>query len=234
MSLPIRRLIGLAERCVFGKQSLDPIQCHPARLREQVPSRTRHPFFRSYGAILPSSFCKTHSSTLGYSPHLPVSVYGTDTERTRYEVFLGSMLKTSWLARRLVSPSPLGVLTHRICLADPPTGLDRHFRSPADRSLLRHPFASWSLFQWCRNIDLLSIGYAFRPHLRARLTLSGLTFLRKPWVFGERVSRPFSRYSFRHNRFCVVQSTLPVDLQPTAERSPTRRLSTNPKLRWWT
>src|SRR5258705_12183923 len=31
-----------------------------------------------------------------------------------------------------------------------------------------------------RNIDLLSISYAFRPHLRTRLTLSGLTFLRKP------------------------------------------------------
>ena len=109
MSLPIRRLIGLAERCVFGKQSLDSIHCDPARLREQVPSRTGHPFFRSYGAILPSSFCKTHSSTLGYSPHLPVSVSGTDTKGTRYEAFLGSMLRTSWLALRLVSPSPLGV-----------------------------------------------------------------------------------------------------------------------------
>ena len=109
MSLPIRRLIGLAERCVFGKQSLDSIHCDLARLREQVPSRARHPFFRSYGAILPSSFCKTHSSTLGSSPHLPVSVYGTDTERTRYEAFLGSMIRTSWLALRLVSPSPLGV-----------------------------------------------------------------------------------------------------------------------------
>ena len=73
------------------------------------PSRTGHPLFRSYGAILPSSFCKTHSSTLGYSPHLPVSVYGTGTGRTRYEAFLGSMIRTSWLALRLVSPSPLGV-----------------------------------------------------------------------------------------------------------------------------
>ena len=183
---------------------------------------------------MPSSFCKTHSSTLGFSPHLPVSVSGTVTGRTRYEAFLGSLIRTSWLALRLVSPSPLGVLTHRICLADPPTGLDRHFRSPAGRSLLRHPFASWSSFRWCRNVDLLSIGYAFRPHLRVRLTLSGLTFLRKPWVFGGRVSRPSSRYSFRHNHFCVVDPTLPVELHPTAERSPTRRLATNPKLRWRT
>ena len=138
--------------------------------------------------------------------------------------------------------SPCGSFPHRlsdwiqrICLLDlVPTGLDRHFQSPADRSLLRHPFASWSPHKWCRNIDLLSIGYAFRPRLRVRLTLSGLTFLRKPWVFGERVSRPFSRYSFRHIHFCVVDPILPIELHPTAERSPTRRLSTNPKLRWWT
>jgi hypothetical protein len=73
------------------------------------PLLARHPLFRSYGAILPSSFCKTHSSTLGYSPHLPVSVYGTDTQKARYEAFLGSMIRTSWLALRLVSPSPLGL-----------------------------------------------------------------------------------------------------------------------------
>ena len=132
-------------------------------------------------------------------------------------------------------PHQLSDWIHRICLADHvPTALDRHNHSPADLSLLRHPFVSWSSPQWCRNIDLLSIGYAFRPHLRVRLTLSGLTFLRKPWVFGERVSRPFSRYSFRHNHFCVVDLALPAKLHPTAERSPTRRLSTNPKLRWWT
>ena len=180
MSVPIRRLIGLAETCVFSKQSLDPIHCGPGSLaRSKSPSRARHPFFRSYGVILPSSFCKTHSSTLGYSPHLPVSVYGTDTRETRIEVFLGSMLRTSLLALRL-SPSPLGVVTRRICLADPPTGLDRHIRSPAGLSLLRHPIASWSPSKWYRNIDLFSIAYAFRPRLRIRLTLSGLTFLRKP------------------------------------------------------
>ena len=132
-------------------------------------------------------------------------------------------------------PHRLSDWIHRICLVDlVPTSLDRHIQWPADLSLLRHPFASWSSPQWCRNIDLLSIGYAFRPRLRVRLTLSGLTFLRKPWVFGERVSHPFSRYSFRHNHFCFVDSTLPIELHPTAERSPTRRLATNSELRWRT
>ena len=133
MSLPIRRLIGLAERCVFGKQSLDSIHCGPTRLREQVPSRTGHPFFRSYGAILPSSFCKTHSSTLGFSPHLPVSDYGTVTKRAHYEAFLGGRVRTSWLALRLVSPSPLGV-------NDPPDlpGGSSYGLRPAQ------PIAGWS------------------------------------------------------------------------------------------
>ena len=42
-------------------------------------SRTyhRHPFSRSYGVMLPSSFSTDHSSTLGFSPRLPVSVCGT-------------------------------------------------------------------------------------------------------------------------------------------------------------
>jgi len=41
---------------------------------------------------------------------------------------------------------------------------------------------------WCRNINLPSIDYAFRPRLRVRLTLGGFTFPRKP-----QVSRPAFR-----------------------------------------
>ena len=45
---------------------------------------------------------------------------------------------------------------------------------------------------WYRNINLLSIAYAFRPRLRSRLTLSRLALLRNPWAFGGRVSHsPF-------------------------------------------
>src|SRR6476646_8915935 len=42
---------------------------------------------------------------------------------------------------------------------------------------------------WYRNINLLSIAYAFRPRLRSRLTLSRLALLRNPWAFGGVVSR---------------------------------------------
>ena len=37
-----------------------------------------------------------------------------------------------------------------------------------------------TLHSWCRNINLLSIVYAFQPRLRGRLTLGGIPFPRKP------------------------------------------------------
>ena len=51
----------------------------------------RRPFSRSYGANWPSSLTRIHSSALGFSPCVPVSVYGTDTTPTPYEAFLGSV-----------------------------------------------------------------------------------------------------------------------------------------------
>src|SRR3954453_16194740 len=43
---------------------------------------------------------------------------------------------------------------------------------------------------WYRNINLLSIDYAFRPRLRSRLTLSRRTLLRNPWAIGGGDSHP--------------------------------------------
>ena len=42
-----------------------------------APTSRWVPFSRSYGVNLPSSLAMIHSSTLGFSPHPPVSVYGT-------------------------------------------------------------------------------------------------------------------------------------------------------------
>ena len=39
-----------------------------------------------------------------------------------------------------------------------------------------------------RNINLLSIDYAFRPRLRSRLTLRRRALLRNPWTIGVRDS----------------------------------------------
>ena len=51
---------------------------------------TRHPFFRSYGAKLPSSLTGGHSSALVCSTSLPVSDCGTVTNDTSRLAFLGS------------------------------------------------------------------------------------------------------------------------------------------------
>ena len=49
-----------------------------------------HPFSRSYGVILPSSLTMLLPPALGFSPHPPVSVYGTGTLQT-IAAFLGSV-----------------------------------------------------------------------------------------------------------------------------------------------
>jgi hypothetical protein len=76
----------------------------------------RHPFFRSYGVNWPSSLTTVSSITLGFSPHLPESVCGTDTCKTHYVAFLGSVESgTLFVFRR--SHSDLG----DNCTADLPT-----------------------------------------------------------------------------------------------------------------
>ena len=50
-----------------------------------------HPFSRSYGVILPSSLTILLPPALGFSPHPPVSVYGTGTYKT-IAAFLGTGL----------------------------------------------------------------------------------------------------------------------------------------------
>ena len=51
----------------------------------------RHPFSRSYGVILPNSLTMLLPSALGFSPHPPVSVYGTGILQT-IAAFLDSQL----------------------------------------------------------------------------------------------------------------------------------------------
>ena len=74
-----------------------------------------HSFSRSYGVILPSSLTMLLPSALGFSPHPPVSVYGTGTVQT-IAAFLGSRLthfptlvryaSHLWVARRFFQPYP--------------------------------------------------------------------------------------------------------------------------------
>ena len=60
---------------------------------------------------------------------------------------------------------------------------------------------------WYRNLNLLSIAYAFRPRLRPRLTLRGRAFLRKPQIFGGKDSH--LAFATHANILSRIQSTIP-------------------------
>ena len=68
---------SLAGTCVCGKQSLGLLFCRRLPLPLYRVHRLRPSFSRSYGCILPSSLTRVFPRTLGFSPRLPVSVYGT-------------------------------------------------------------------------------------------------------------------------------------------------------------
>jgi hypothetical protein len=138
---------------------------------------TEHPFSRSYGVILPSSLTRVLSLTLGFSPRLPVSVCGTGT------ILLARGFSWQCEIRNFGTIFPSLSQLSLIREADLPTSqpccLDAHIQQRAYPILLRPPIAQTE-WRWYRNINLLSIAYAFRPRLRSRLTLSGRAFLRKP------------------------------------------------------
>ena len=68
---------SLAGTCVYGKQSLGPLLCDHSMLHPHGTSQRWLPLSRSYGYILPSSLTRVLPRTLGFSPRIPVSVYGT-------------------------------------------------------------------------------------------------------------------------------------------------------------
>ncbi len=87
----------------------------------------RHSLSLSYGVILPSSLTTLLPSALGFSPHLPVSVYGTGTYKT-IAAFLDSMdSETSLLKFRSSSYFRNG---WRFFLSSYPLYLNGFFHSP--------------------------------------------------------------------------------------------------------
>ena len=131
----------------------------------------RHTFFRSYGVNLPSSLARVLSRALEYSSRPPESVCSTVTKVALCAAFLGSLESPSCPAE--AGPHHLSTLaSRRLSLSGPGKtvyGLGHgsmHGARPIllrPRSLQRQPWQD-------RNINLLSITYAFRPRLRIRLT----------------------------------------------------------------
>ena len=130
----------------------------------------RHPFSRSYGAILPSSLTMLLPSALGFSPHPPVSVYGTGTLYT-IAAFLGTQLAcfATWISLR-------------VYLLDCKAGLLTLLLLVLHRSLL-----SRLMLSTCVPTFLI---------LRPRLTQGRSALPWKPWIFGRKDSHlPLATHS---------------------------------------
>ena len=127
-----------------------------------------HPFSRSYGVILPSSLTMLLPSALGFSPHPPVSVYGTGTCQT-IAAFLGTWL--THFATLFRSASRLWVGS-RFCLEVPSSACAR-----LSFPRLCSPHASP---QFCCHAVQES-----QPVVhRLRLTQGRSALPWKPWIFG--------------------------------------------------
>ncbi len=156
-----------------------------------APTSRWVPFSRSYGVILPSSLAMIHSSTLGSSPHPPVSVYGTGrSSLNAYTIFLQVCLPA------LSAPPKLrGTVGFQS-----PYALQRSI--PSDRGSVTSRSCPCLISEY-RNINRFYIEYASRLLLSPRLTLIRLTLFRKPGVFGVGISIPIVvtyAYIFFSNR----------------------------------
>ena len=139
----------------------------------------RHPFSRSYGAILPSSLTMVLPIALVCSTHPPVSVCGTGPcglprGFSREHGLTG-------FAQSL-RPAPQPSRAARFTTAQP-TCHRGDVQNPVQLPFSVAP-SVLAPVRGCRNVHLLCIGYAFRPRLSSRLTLGGLASPRKPWVYG--------------------------------------------------
>ena len=132
MSLPIRRLATL-QRAVFLINS---------RLGLFTETNSRwHPFYRRYGAILPSSLERFNSRALEYSSRIPVSVCGTGYKFANIINFPGTGYYRSPSA--VASESPETYIS-----------LDRDFHHPDDillsvNIILKHSLVGIGLLTYC-------------------------------------------------------------------------------------
>ena len=137
-----------------------------------APASPRDPLSLSYGVNLPSSLAVIHSSASGFSPHPPVSVYGTGGATLGAHTLFSRV----WLPALSARPKARRTVGFRS-----PYGLQRGIPSP------RGGFTSRSRHRPTgrpRNINRVCIRIASRLTVSSRLTRGRLAWPRKPWVFG--------------------------------------------------
>ena len=134
-----------------------------------------------------------------------MSVCGTVGPCTSREAFLGSMASTTSAQNR--PRRHLSGVRDADFPTSHPTGLNRDRWSPARLASSTPPRHRTHTNRY-GNVDPSSIDYAFRPRLRFRLTLGGMTLPRKPWVYGDADSHCVSRYSCPHTHSDILQESL--------------------------
>ena len=159
----------LAETCVFDKQSQEPIFCGPQQL--SPPGAPLIANLRGHFAEFLNHRSPERLSLL--DPPTCVSFSTVDAIQP-LEAFLGRP-----------SSDYLNISGARSTTLYYEGGFSNPSNSVAATDISARPltFRTPSLHQSThqrRNINLLSIVYAFRPRLRYRLTLGGFTFPRKP------------------------------------------------------
>ena len=109
----------------------------PISSRSKSDHQQGRTFSRSYGTNLPSSFTRVLSSALGFSPHPPVSVYGTVTCHLKLRGFswkhgIGNFgpRRTSSSRLRIVLPDFPGNTPYTLEPAQPTAGSPSLLRSP--------------------------------------------------------------------------------------------------------
>ena len=118
---------------------------------------------------------------LGFSPHPPVSVYGTGGSDT-IAAFLGTRSPCFPTLFRSMSRQGFFVCGFSFTPAPP---LIPVFSLPAHVLRMRPHSSDHCQY---RNLHLLSIGYAFQPRLRPRLTQGRSALPWNPWIFGRKDS----------------------------------------------
>ena len=150
----------------------------------------RRPFSRSYGTILPSSLAMLHPPALGFSPHPPVSVYGTGAYETIAAFLGGWPVHFATYVSLHVTPSASCIrlspyAAYCACAGSSIPGLHSATRVPAVSAHMRY-----------RNLRLFPIGYASLPRLRPRLPQGRPALPWNPWIFGREDSHlPLATHS---------------------------------------
>ena len=158
-----------AESCVFDKQSLKPIYCGP---QKREPSGA--PLIANVRGHF-AEFLNHHSPERLSLLDSPTCVsFSTVNVLQLLEAFLGHPSSDFHNINGVRST----VLNSEGGFANPSI-------STAVTDISTRPLTFWMpsphrSTRQRRNVDLLSIVYAFRPRLRYRLTLGGFTFPRKP------------------------------------------------------